>query len=437
MTVIDIVGVGFNGSLVTEFGLLSRLEKISLSYNRLRGSVPRELMELPRLRVLELADNQLSGNFTANVTLLHCHVDRNCFQACSTVCLCSTSPDWKCPGRQKPLSSLEHAALMKITEAANPQRPERFGMSEPCPTIVDSRGEPQFLCPNGSLVALSLFFNGGSISTSIAALTSLTSLAFLGVGMIGTIVTEIGSLTELRRLRIQGPVANGFILSRFVGTFPSQIGRLQKLQELRVFGADLTGTLPASLLELSALTKLSVTDTPLRGSLQFSPNITDCDFRGSCFDFCRPGDCRCGCICMENWYWVNPSCVGIYGYPSPSPTPAPTILTTTTTTVAPTTTTTTVAPTTTSTATTTTTTTFMAPTPATSAPTSPPTTTFQVFEPDLEPPSGNAVGIGVGVAVALLVVLSGAAFAFWLYRRQRHYREARAYVPGQTPTAAN
>jgi hypothetical protein len=78
----------------------------------------------------------------------------------------------------------------------------------------------------------------------------------------------------------------------------------------------------------------------------------------------------------------------------------------------------------------------MAPTPATSAPTSPPTT-FQVFEPDLEPPSGNAVGIGVGVAVALLVVLSGAAFAFWLYRRQRHYREARAYVPGQTPTAAN
>ena len=45
-----------------EFGQLTSLQWLQLSFNQLSGSIPKELGQLASLQDLELDDNQLSGS---------------------------------------------------------------------------------------------------------------------------------------------------------------------------------------------------------------------------------------------------------------------------------------------------------------------------------------------------------------------------------------
>ena len=59
-----------SGRLPTELSRLLRLERLSLSHNRLSGSIPAELSRLTNLKELVLCDNQLSGTIPAEISRL-------------------------------------------------------------------------------------------------------------------------------------------------------------------------------------------------------------------------------------------------------------------------------------------------------------------------------------------------------------------------------
>uniref|UniRef100_A0A7R9WI91 L domain-like protein n=1 Tax=Pseudictyota dubia TaxID=2749911 RepID=A0A7R9WI91_9STRA len=54
--------VHFNGNIPTEVGMLSKLQHLSLSFNKLSGPVPTELGQLTNLKELRLYGNRLSGH---------------------------------------------------------------------------------------------------------------------------------------------------------------------------------------------------------------------------------------------------------------------------------------------------------------------------------------------------------------------------------------
>jgi len=95
-----------------------------------------------------------------------------------------------------------------------------------------------FFQPNFAQVSLK-----GTIPTSIALLSSLTSLIWYSAGVTGIIPTEIGLLRNLQYLDL------GF--NSLIGTIPTQIGLLSKLSGLNLQSVSgLTGAIPTSLCNL-------------------------------------------------------------------------------------------------------------------------------------------------------------------------------------------
>ena len=60
---------GFMGTIPTELGLLYSLQWANLSRNRLTGSIPTEIAQLP-LFTLNLRHNELTGTFPTELALL-------------------------------------------------------------------------------------------------------------------------------------------------------------------------------------------------------------------------------------------------------------------------------------------------------------------------------------------------------------------------------
>jgi hypothetical protein len=104
---------------------------------------------------------------------------------------------------------------------------------------------------------------GGSLSTQLGLLTTLTDLELLGAALVGTLVSELGRLTRLRRLMISG---NN--LSR--SSIPTELGDIGSLTRLYLDSNSLQGTLPSELGRLSNLNELSVSNNnALRGTVPF------------------------------------------------------------------------------------------------------------------------------------------------------------------------
>ena len=174
---------GLSGPLPAELAQLPELRQLLLAGNDLTGSVPRTMGDLDRLEWLDLAWNDLGGTI---------------------------------PGELGGLSALRHLRLDGNT------------LSGPVPPEL---GE-------------------------------LDRLEHLGLGwnqLSGTIPRELGRLSALRSLRLADNALSGAI--------PPELGDLDRLQELHLESNQLTGEIPGDLGRMSALRILELADNSLSGPI--------------------------------------------------------------------------------------------------------------------------------------------------------------------------
>ena len=137
------------------------------------------------------------------------------------------------------------------------------------------------------VVSISFLFENlnGTIPIELGALTALTELDIEGAtSLIGTIPSELGNLSALRELRLPSnlldgriPLEIGFLselgrldLSRndFTGTIPTEIASLTSLEHLDLsWNSRISGTIPSELGMLTMLTHLSLSWSNLSGSI--------------------------------------------------------------------------------------------------------------------------------------------------------------------------
>ena len=122
---------------------------------------------------------------------------------------------------------------------------------------------PPSLSRHERLASLRLFSNGliGAIPSELSALTSLDHLSLEFNQLQGTIPHELlVLLTHLSEFYLQGN-------AELSGTIPSQIGELTDLKEFRAHDCSLTGSIPSEVGQLYRLEALDVSNNKLSSSL--------------------------------------------------------------------------------------------------------------------------------------------------------------------------
>ena len=113
------------------------------------------------------------------------------------------------------------------------------------------------------ILGLSGGFHGvglrGEIPPELGNLSNLTNLSIEGNGFTGEIPPELGNLSNLRDLSIEG---NGL-----TGEIPPELGNLASLQHLRLRGEGLSGGIPPELGNLKQLYGLYIYSTQLGGAI--------------------------------------------------------------------------------------------------------------------------------------------------------------------------
>ena len=113
---------------------------------------------------------------------------------------------------------------------------------------------------SGSVIELDLSRNLliGSIPAELGSLSNLKSLRMSGNDLGGSIPNELGNLTALINLELHD--------NNLIGSIPTEVGKLSKLTWLELSKNDLSGPIPAELSKLTNLTVLALSHNELTGT---------------------------------------------------------------------------------------------------------------------------------------------------------------------------
>ncbi|KAL0812935.1 hypothetical protein Bca101_069378 [Brassica carinata] len=220
VTEIDLSRQGLSGQFpFASLCDLKSLEKLSLGFNSLSGTIPSDMNNCTNLTYLDLGNNLFSGTF----------------------------PEF---------SSLSHLQHLYLNNSA-------FSGVFPWKSLRNAKG----------LVVLSLGdnpFDTTPFPEEVVSLKSLTWLYLSNCSITGQIPPAIGDLTELRNLEISD--------SDLTGEIPPEIVKLTKLRQLELYNNSLTGKFPRGFGSLTNLTRLDASMNYLEGDLTellYAPNLLD------------------------------------------------------------------------------------------------------------------------------------------------------------------
>lgn len=159
----------------------------------IRGQIPTELYQLPRLRALILSENEVDMSF----------------------------------------DGIEQAKILEVLRLTKTKIRSLEGIQNAGSRLYELAAEQNQL--------------GGEFPKELLQRRTLQRLYLGSNQFLGTIPAEIGTLADLTKLRIGG--------NNFVGPLPTQIGSLTSLEVLDVHGNKLSGVLPTELGNLVNLTR--------------------------------------------------------------------------------------------------------------------------------------------------------------------------------------
>ena len=255
---LNLLSNNLSGSIPAELGHLTNLIILNFSRNSLSGSIPAELGELSNLSSLNLGSNQLSGSIPAelgNLTLLGGFIlSRN------------------------QLTGSIPAELGKLANL----REFNFHDNRLTGNIPPELGQVN----NPNLTFFKLGWNAltGSIPPELGQLTHLSWELQLGPNRLtGSIPAELGKLTNLSKLNLQGNLLTGSIpvelgemkslqalwlqINQFSGRIPAEMGQLSELVDLRLRNNQLTGSIPPELGQLTKVENMALNNNLLTGEV--------------------------------------------------------------------------------------------------------------------------------------------------------------------------
>lgn len=300
VTSIEIENGSLIGSIPSQLAWLTDLTRLSLTSNRLEGTIPEELVSsLVKLEDLILSFNDLSGTLPSDLTsltqLVSLSVTKNqltgslplkipsslmFFEVSQNPSLSGTLPlqEWSDLFLRSDYSSTTTATSSELT------------MLDFAETSVTGSIHGPSLATNvfGNLQAFSAYRTKlqGTLPTEVGYLTSLKDFSCSGSSLLtGTIPSEFYQLTLMERFILVDVEMHGGFLedpkiaqwsqlmalvlteSRLSGTMPTELGLLTKLTDLKVAHTYMTGTIPSELGRLNMLAHGWFHGTQLTGSL--------------------------------------------------------------------------------------------------------------------------------------------------------------------------
>ena len=247
LMVLDLDDNDLTGTMPTQLGDLINLEELHLTQNQLAGEIPTELARLTSLKILAVGGNQLTGEIPPELGNL-VKLER---LSLSDNQLTGMLPD----------SLTRMTALTRFFFYNNPGlcAPVGDAFQEWLESIADGIGSS--CAPVDSpedrsvLVKLHGATGGSGWGNSATWLSDRPVREWYGVvndasgrvtglflhrnQLTGEIPAELGNLTNLAHLRLDG--------NRLTGAIPAELGRLTNLTVLYLSGNPLTGCVPARL----------------------------------------------------------------------------------------------------------------------------------------------------------------------------------------------
>ncbi len=225
------------GQISPNIGNLKNLEVLYLGFNKFSGSLPEEIWNLNKLRILDIQGNQFEGNISGNIGNLRQLISLN---------LGINNFSGLIPNEIGYLSELESLILG-----------DNFNFHH-----NQFTGEIPIEIGNLSkLTILNLDYNklNGLIPEQIWDLRNLVQLRLQGNEITGVISNSIANLSNLELLWLGK--------NELTGVIPSEIGELKKLTNLGLLENQLSGELPLSIYNLTNLQSLNLSNNRLSGSI--------------------------------------------------------------------------------------------------------------------------------------------------------------------------
>ena len=253
---LDLSGMGLDGSIPSELGLLSNITYLNLRSNDLDGPIPTELDSLTNLRVLNLHSNNLSGDIPdlSTTMLEELYLANNYDEMVEDSGLTGSVPTW--------LNRMTNMGKLWLWgNRLTGSIPDLSGMT----SLQELKLANNMLdggVPDGSMLPPNvtwLIIDRNPLGGTIPNLSSLTSLRLLWLhsnGLTGSIPVWDMLPPNVDDLNLRDNMLTGEI---------PDLSGLDRATRVRLHGNDLSGEVPATLGDLDMLRHLWLWDNELTG----------------------------------------------------------------------------------------------------------------------------------------------------------------------------